>query len=360
MIIKENISLKTYNSYSVDTKTKYFAAVESLADLSQALDFAKTKKLKTTVLGGGYNTLFTQDYEGLIIKCEIKGREIVKENDDNVWIKLGSGEDWDSLVRWAVEQNYGGVENMVMVPSTIGGAVSQNIAAYGQNLMDVFEEATAVELVTGKEVHFDYDACKFTYRNSIFKHEARDKYILLSATIKLNKHPDKLETNYHERKGRYGSLEEELKSFATEPYTIKDVMNAVIRQRTKRLPSVDEYGTCGSVFENPVVSVTKYLELSKTVSELQVYPVEKLSYEIKDWSKVDGKTQVKIPIARLIDELGYRGKWFGNVGMSEKHALCLITNKKATGKEIKEFLDKVRDDIKKHYEIDLKPELSIY
>jgi len=236
----------------------------------------------------------------------------------------------------------------------------QNIAAYGQNISEVIEEVSAIEMATGKELTFSNEECKFTYRHSRFKIDERGKYCIVSVTFKLAKGTGKLETSYHERKGRYGSLEEELQSFAKSPYTMKDVMEAVIRQRTKRLPSLDEYGSCGSVFENPVVTVEKYNELAEKVSDLQSYPFDKLDYSKSKWDQFEeGVEYVKIPAGRLLDELGWKGRWIGNAGVSEKHALCVVTRDDVKGSEVLEVVEQMRKSVKDAYGVELEAELNI-
>ncbi len=357
MKIEKNKSLKNYNQYGVEANTKYFVEVSTKEEINRVLK-SKYSKEKILILGEGNNILFTRDYDGLIIRPNLKGRKIVEENEEFVLVEMASGENWDEFVKWAVKNSYQGIENMILIPSSIGGAVSQNIAAYGQNIMDVVTKVYTIEIETGKEEEFKHKDCEFKYRESVFKKRFKNKYIITSAVFKLNKVVKELETSYHERKSRYGSLEDELKSFAKEPYTIEDIMNAVINQRNKKLPSINEYGTCGSVFANPTISKEKYFELSKIISELQSYPVDKLQYTIKEWNKINDN-YVKIPAGRLIDELGWRGKWEKNVGVYDKHALCIVTNRKANGKDIYEFLEKIRTDVKRNYGINLEYEINI-
>ena len=203
------------------------------------------------------------------------------------------------------------------------------------------------------------DECGYRYRNSNFKKKWKNKYIIIAASFKLKKNTKEFELSYHERAGRYGSLKEELESFAKEPYNIQDVMQAVIKQRTKRLPSVEEYGTCGSFFKNPLVTFRKYKELSKQIEGLQYYPAEDLKYDVSDLTKLKDDDYVKIPAGRLLDELGWKGKKEGNVGVFEKHALCVVTNKKATGKEVYNFIKTMQQDISKKYGVSLDPEVNI-
>ncbi len=358
MKLEKNKNLKAFNQYGVDFNSKYYAEISSNDELQELLTSKELKNIPIQILGEGNNILFTKDYEGLIIRPLFKGQKIINENNEYIWIEIGAGENWDEFVHWTVENKYEGIENMVSIPSSIGGAASQNIAAYGQNIMDVIDTIKATSLETGKEEIFGYDDCHFSYRSSIFKTEYKNKYIITSVVFKLKKQSEDLEISYHERQSRFGSLKDELESFAKPPYSIQDVMEAVARLRKKKLPSIDEYGTCGSVFANPMVTKEKYFELSEKISELQSYPVEKLQYTNTEWDKITEK-YVKIPAGRILEELGWKGKWIGNVGMYEQHALCLVTNRKATGEEVKKFLDTVKKDVKDHYDIELESEINI-
>lgn len=357
MKIEKNKSLKKLNQYGVDAKAKYFFELKDENDITQLLTSEILTKERILILGQGNNILFRNDFEGVVIRPLLKGKKIIKENSKHVWIEIYSGEDWNSFVVWAVENNYQGIENLIDIPSSVGGGVSQNIAAYGQNIMDIIDTVTVVDLKDGKRKELDNSNCNFEYRNSLFK-SSKNRYLILSAIVRLNKEEGNLEISYHERKARYGSLEDELKSFAKEPYTIQDVMKAVSRQRQKKLPSIEEYGTCGSVFENPTVTKEKYLSLSKIIPELQSYPVEKLLY-----TKTEGEDtveeHVKIPAGRIIDELGWRGKWIGNVGVYQNHALCVVTNRKASGEDIFKFLEKIRKEVKEKYDVSLNYEINI-
>lgn len=358
MDISKNKSLKKLNQYGVDVKAKYFVKLSNLNDLEELKKSDLLKEKNILILGEGNNILFRDDYDGLVIKPMFKGKEVVKEDDKNVWIKVYSGEDWEEFVKWAVKNNYQGIENLTMIPSSIGGAVSQNIAAYGQNIMDIVESLYTFDLKEKEFRKFSNKECEYEYRSSVFKKRYKNKFIITYAIFKLNKIVDELETSYHERTSRYGSLEEELQKFSKEPYSIQDVMKAVQNIRTRKLPSVDEYGTCGSVFANPIVTKDKYFELAEKIPELQSYPVNKLQYTRKDWYDID-EEYVKIPAGRIIDYLGWLGKWEGNVGVYDRHALCVVTNRKAKGKEIYNFLEKIKKDVKEKYDIDLEYEINI-
>jgi UDP-N-acetylmuramate dehydrogenase len=358
MQILHNKSLKDLNQYGVDVKAKLFVELKDMKDLEQLRDSNLLNNEDVLILGEGNNILFRKDFDGLVIKPDFKGQEIIKEDDTNIWIKIYSGEDWEEFVDWAVENNYEGIENLTMIPSSIGGAVSQNIAAYGQNIMDVVDSLYAFDLETQKFREFTNEECEYEYRSSIFKTKYKNRFIITYTIFKLNKVVEELETSYHERKSRYGSIEEELQRSAEEPYTIQDVKQAIENIRTRKLPSIDEYGTCGSVFANPIVTKDKYFELAKTIPELQSYPVNKLLYTRTDWSDIEDN-YVKIPAGRIVDELGWRGKWKGDVGVYKNHAICIVTNRKATGKEVFDFLEEIRQNVKDTYDIDLKYEINI-
>ena len=353
MDIQKDFSIKKLNTFEIDVKAKYFVEIETEKELKKILQ--KFKNEKIFILGGGSNTLFVNDWDGLMLKINIKGKEILREDKDFVYIACRSGEIWDDFVRWTVDNNYSGIENMIMIPGTVGGGVAQNIAAYGQNITDVLFGIEVWDIRNEKEKTLRPEECNFKYRSSNFKHEWKNEYVITKVIFKLKKETKDLELSYYERAGRYGSLVEELKTFATEPYSLKDVMQAVINQRVKRLPSVDDFGTCGSFFQNPVVSLDKFKELEKIIPGLQSYPVEDLKYE----KSKEEQELVKIPAGRLLDEIGWRGKWDGDVGVSEKHALCVVTNKNAKGQDVLEFAKKMKESVKEKYGVELIEEVNL-
>jgi len=344
--IEENTSLKDFNTFKVDVKTKYLAIPETIEEIKGVLEKYKDEKLM--ILGGGSNVLFTKDWEGLVLIPNLKGINIVKEDEKYVYVEASAGEIWDEFVRWCVKNDYAGIENMVMIPGTVGGGVSQNIGAYRQEISQVIEEIKVLDIETFEEKTLKPKDCGYGYRKSNFKNIWQNRYLITSTIFKLTKHTKEFELSYHERAGRYGSLKEELDSFAKEPYSIQDVMEAIVRQRGKRLPSVEEYGTAGSFFANPIVTVEKFNDLAKIITDLQSYPAEGYSDEY-----------LKIPAGRLLDELGWKGKKIGNVGTFERHALCVVTNMNATGEEILGFIKEMQKDVKENYDIELIPEVNI-
>lgn len=348
MKIYTNHSLKKYNTFGTDTKAKYFTKVKSVKQLKKILE--KYPEEKILLLGQGSNTLFVDDWDGLLLKIDLKGKEVVKKEGENIEIKVASGENWDKFVRYTVKKNYSGIENLVMIPGTVGAGVAQNIGAYGQEVIDTLVSIEALDTKSLKLRTFNPKECGFRYRNSFFKNEWKGKHIITSATFKLKKYEKNKESTYKyqedlEKNKLYEGLNEELKSFAKKPYVIKDVMNAVIKQREKKLPSLKEYGTCGSFFENPIVTKEKYERVKKQIPDLVSYPVN--------------NNLVKIPAGKLLDELGWKNKGERNVGVFEKHALCVVTNKEATGKEIYEFVKNMQEDVEENYGITLTPEVNI-
>ena len=351
--------LRQLSTMRIGSKGRIFTTVKSQVELQNLVNIIKKhNNLNVITIGYGANTVFINDFEGLIIKNEIEGINIVKEDSESVILKVESGENWHKLVTWAVDKNYSGIENLALIPSTVGAAAIQNIAAYGQNIEDVIEELSAINIRTGLLKVFKKDECQFEYRESIFKNKLKGEYIVTDVTFKLSKILNTLETNYHERAGRYASLEDTLKKIAKEPYNIKDVYNAVIHIRNQKLPNIKEIGTCGSFFKNIVVSKEKYKELSSEISDLQSYPVDKLKYNQKDWDNFDSD-KVKIPTGRLLDELGWNGKWIGNVGIFKNHALCIVSNGNATPQELVDFINAVKKSIKDRFGLELDNEVVL-
>jgi UDP-N-acetylmuramate dehydrogenase len=348
MLVKKNHSLKKHNTFGTDTKTKYFARVKSIKQIKKILK--KYPNEKILVLGKGSNTLFVDDWDGLVFKIDLKGKEVIEEDEKTVKVKVASGENWDKFIRYTVRKNYSGIENMVMIPGTVGAGVAQNIGAYDQEIKDTLITIEALDTKTLKLRTFTPKECGFRYRNSSFKREWKNKYIITSATFKLIKYKKNKEgvnkyQRYLKKNKLYEGLNEELQIFATKPYSIRDVMNAVIKQRKKKLPSLKEYGTCGSFFENPIITKEEYERIKELIPDLA-------SYYIKE-------NLVKVPAGKLLDELGWKTKGEKNVGVFEKHALCVVTNKKATGKEIYEFITNMQKDVEKNYGITLIPEVNI-
>lgn len=357
MEIKENISLKPYNTFRIDVTARYFVEITSEDELNQLLNNRKFKTMKKFFLGGGSNVLFAKDFEGIVIKMGITGIKVIKENDNNVWLEVGAGHDWHEFVTYCVENEYYGVENLAFIPGTVGAAPVQNIAAYGYVQEDIFESLTAYNVETSTPKNFSKDECEYEYRNSIFKKELKDQYVVAKVTYKLERNIDfRPDESYH---SRYETLSDELAKVANEPYDIQDVFNAIISIRKNKLPIVGEVGTVGSFFKNPFIKVSRLRELQRAFPGLQFYPIDKMQYPNNEEMQLSDEEYVKIPVGWLLEDLGWKGKWIGNVGCSEKHSLCIVTNMKASGSEVVEFINTVKKDIKNKCNIDLNSEVVI-
>jgi UDP-N-acetylmuramate dehydrogenase len=342
MKVKKNISLKPYNQFGVEAIAKYFAAPKTVEEVKEIITNPDLKKEKKIILGGGNNILFVNDFAGLVIRPEIMGREVIEKKEDKVIVKVGTGENWDEVVRWTVDQGWGGIENLVAIPGMTGGAVSQNIGAYGQEMAEVVAKIEAINLDTGEKMIFINQDCQFEYRSSIFKDKLRNKFLITYAYFKLTPEDADYQLNYG-----YASLKKELEKQVKPPYTLKQVMKAVANQRSNNLPDINRYGTCGCFFTNPLVSKEKFNSLQKKMPDLVCYPSEK------------GDNWVKLPAGKLVDERGWKGRWEDNVGVSKKHALCIVTKRQASGKEILELANRIRKDVAENYGVELEFEVNI-
>ena len=335
MKIQENISLKPFNSFGFDKKAKFFVIIQSVSELVDALNWAKERQLQILILGGGSNILLTQDQNLLVIKIELKGIIVESETNGHIWVEVASGELWHDLVLFAIEKNWGGIENLSLIPGTVGASPMQNIGAYGVEIKDVFHNLKALNRSTLEIEEFENRQCLFGYRESIFKHELKDQYIILSVTFKLDKNPIlKLE---------YGAIKDVLlKNNILNP-SIKTVSDAIIEIRESKLPDPKKIGNAGSFFKNPTVSLSHFERLKST------YPT------IPGFANEDG---TKIPAAWLIEQCGWKGKRFGKVGVHEHQPLVLVNFGDGDGKEIQELSVQIQTSIWERFEIKLSPEVN--
>lgn len=336
MRLLENISLKPYNTFGLDTKARLFATINSIEELKAAI--ALETPSKKFILGGGSNILLTQDIDALVLHMNLKGIKILKETTDAVWVKANAGENWHDFVQWCIEHDYGGVENLSLIPGNVGTAPIQNIGAYGVELKDVFDSCDALEIARNELVTFSNEACQFGYRNSIFKHSHKGQYIITSVTFKLSK-------NTHHIKIDYGAIKEELKQLKVDTPTIKDVSNAVIAIRSSKLPDPKQIGNSGSFFKNPVITLEQFEILHSNFPEIPSYKVS--------------ETHIKVPAGWLIEKAGFKGKTFGNYGVHKKQALVLVNYGNAKGDAIFKLSVLIQDTIKRLFNIDLEAEVNI-
>jgi len=335
--ISHNISLKKYNTFGIDVSAENFVAVTNINELQQALQ-QNTKPL--FILGGGSNMLLTKNIKNaLVIHINLKGITVLEENDKHVWVKVNAGENWHEFIMWCLDNGYGGLENMSLIPGNVGTAPIQNIGAYGKELKDDFIECTALEVATGKSKTFSKAACEFGYRNSIFKNELKGKYIITSVTFKLTKKNHVLHTGY-------GAIENELVTKKITNPTIKEVSNAVISIRQSKLPDPKVLGNSGSFFKNPVITQTEFEHF------ITKFP-EAPNYRVSD-------SEVKIPAGWLIEQAGFKGKQFGDAGVHKNQALVLVNYGNASGKEIWDLAMKIKTAVFKQFGIEINPEVNVY
>ncbi len=337
-MIKENVDIAPYTTFGVSAMIKSLGIFTSTEELKELLQHNKNEAI--TVLGGGSNVLFTKDYDGLILVNRIKGITVVHEDENEVLAKVGAGENWHEFVIHSIKNEWGGIENLSLIPGSVGASPMQNIGAYGVEIKDVFQELTALNIATGKEETFDYEDCEFGYRESIFKRALSGKYIITSVTYRLNKvHTlNTLNTSY-------GAIESELEKKRIINPTIKDVSDAVISIRQSKLPDPKKIGNAGSFFKNPVVSKSALKKIQKVHPDVP-------SYSLDD-------DRVKIPAGWLIDTAGWKGKRMGSYGVHAKQALVLVNYDNAKGQEIYDLSQRILDDVKERFGIHLEREVNV-
>ena len=337
MKIEKNISLKSYNTFGINVKAKFFLEIYDETQLREILAENEFKPLPKLILGGGSNVLFTKDFDGLVLRISIPGIEIVDEDDKTVLIKAGAGEIWHKLVLFCVRKNFGGIENLSLIPGTVGAAPMQNIGAYGQEIKDVFENLNGVYINNGKSAIFRKDECKFAYRNSIFKNELKNKFIITYVTLRLSKYPV--------INASYGNVKSELDKLGSNHIGIKEVSDAVIKIRQSKLPDPAEIGNAGSFFRNPEVSQEKFDNLKQKFSDIVGFKLE--------------NGRVKIPAGWLIESCGWKGKKFGNTGSYVKQSLVLVNYGGATGAEVVNLAKKIKESVLDKFGIELIEEVNI-
>lgn len=336
MQILHNISLKPYNTFGIDAIAKHFVSITNLKDLKAILSLEDyPNKL---ILGGGSNMLLTKNQDTLVTHINIKGISIIFQDDDFVEVKANAGENWHEFVLWCLKNDFGGIENLSLIPGNVGTAPIQNIGAYGIELKDVFMSCEAISLASKKIKSFNKDDCNFGYRNSIFKQEAKGKYIITSVTFKLTKHNHKLNINY-------GTIASELTEKGIKNPTIQDISKAVITIRESKLPNPKEIGNSGSFFKNPIIPKTQYNSLLKNFNDAPSYPIS--------------EQEVKVPAGWLIEKAGFKGKRFGNYGVHKKQALVLVNYGNAKGEDILNLSKLIQKTVKKLFNISIEAEVNI-
>jgi len=334
--ILENVSLKPYNSFAIDVNAHYFAEIKSAQELKELFETNLLKTQKLLVVGGGSNILFTQDFDGLVIKIGIKGLTFEVHGTD-VLVKSGAGEVWNDFVNYCVVNNFAGVENLSLIPGTVGASPIQNIGAYGVELKDVFESCSAFEIKTGQIKTFRFEDCHFGYRESIFKGELKGQYIITEVTFRLSSQ-SKLNTSY-------GAIEAELQKREIDNPNIADISAAVSHIRVSKLPDPSTIGNAGSFFKNPVIEKYEFADIIALHPDVVHYPTP------------DGK--IKLAAGWLIEQCGWKGKKVGQTGTWKNQALVLVNHGNATGTEVFSFSEQIIDSVKSTFGVTLEREVNI-
>lgn len=334
MSIQQDISLKRYNTFGLEAKANYFLSINELADYQPSIlsDYEDV-----LLIGGGSNILLANDFRGLVLKVNITGKELLEENETEVILKIGAGENWHQLVLWTLENNWYGLENLSLIPGTVGAAPIQNIGAYGVELSDVLEKVEGVFLADASPFSLNAQECQLGYRNSIFKNEWKGKVLISSVYLKLSK---TFSPNIS-----YGAIAKVLEEKGVATASAKAVSNAVIHIRQSKLPDPEELGNAGSFFKNPIISSEQFESLQQQFPVVPNYPA--------------GETQVKIPAGWLIEQAGWKGKRIGEVGSHAKQALVLVNYGNATGQEVYALSEKIITSVHAKFGIALEREVTV-
>ena len=335
MLLQENISLKPYNTFGIDAKARYFATFNDTDELAETLNLkSQTSNL---ILGGGSNILLTKDYDGLVLKNEIRGIAELHEDSEYVYVKAGAGENWHQFVLYCIERNWAGVENLSLIPGNVGASPMQNIGAYGVEIDDVFWDLEAFHKKDKKVVTFTRSDCEFGYRESVFKEKFKDQFVILNVTFQLRKKP-RFNTSY-------GAIEQELERMGVRELSLKAISAAVINIRTSKLPNPVEIGNAGSFFKNPSVTNEQFASLKARFENMAGH------------ENIDGT--VKLAAGWLIEQCGWKGYRKGDAGCHTKQALVLVNYGNATGTEIYNLSEEILQSVKEKFGITLEREVNI-
>jgi UDP-N-acetylmuramate dehydrogenase len=336
--IENNKSIKKYTTFGVPVLTKYFAQFSGLEELKSVLSDKKLMEEELLILGGGSNLLFTKNFEGLVLKNNIKGITIEEENEKEILIRSGAGENWHEFVMHCVENGYAGIENLSLIPGNVGASPMQNIGAYGVEIKDVFHSLEAIEIKTGDLKIFKKEDCEFGYRESVFKNSCKNQYIITSVVYKLSK-----QTQFNVS---YGAIKSELKKMKCDKLTIKAISDAVINIRSSKLPDPKKIGNAGSFFKNPVISKSQFDTLKVRFPQMAYYKLP--------------SGEMKIAAGWLIDHLGWKGKRIADYGVHKNQALVLVNYGESEGKDIYDLSSLIMKSVLKNFQISLEREVNIY
>lgn len=337
MTIEENKDLRPLHTFHLGVRARYFVSVKSEKDLIEVLSSPLYKNTQCLIMGGGSNILFTSDFDGLVVQIALQGIEVVSENTQSVRVKAGAGVMWHEFVLFCIENGFGGVENLSLIPGTVGAAPMQNIGAYGVEIKDVFSDLNAIEIATHQMRTFSKADCHFGYRESVFKNQIKGKYVITSVTFELSKQ-GKVNTNY-------GAIAAVLQDWGIQQPGIADVSRAVIHIRQSKLPNPDQIGNAGSFFKNPSISPNLFESLKNE------YP------EIPGYEQGDGS--VKVPAGWLIETDGWKGRRIGDIGVHKNQALVLVNYGQGKGSEIWQLAMDIRKSVLDRFGIELSPEVNV-
>lgn len=332
MEMTKNVSLKDLNTFGVEARAEYLSTISNLNDIEALYEWKRQNDCPVLLLGGGSNLLFKSDYQGLVAKVGLLGKDIAEEDDEAVYVSAAGGENWHDFVRWTIAQGFAGLENLSLIPGNVGAAPIQNIGAYGVELANTFHSLQAVNLDNGEILEFDKSHCQFGYRESFFKSQALDKLLITSVTFRLPKKPE-----WHIN---YAGLREAL----TGQVLSADVISkAVIAERQRKLPDPINIGNAGSFFKNPVLKLQDWGALKEVFENLPGFPQ-------------NNNDKVKTSAGWLIDKCGWKGYRAGDAGVSDKHALVLVNHGNATGAELWNVAENIMDSVMEKFGIQLEPE----
>jgi len=355
MQIHKDYNLSKLNTFGISAKAKFFVEIKSETDLKELFDTPEFKNSKKLFLGGGSNVLFTKDFDGLVVLNKLKGVEILKEDSQNVFIRSMGGEMWHDFVTFTVERGLWGVENLALIPGTVGAAPMQNIGAYGVELRDVLENVEAFNIKTGEKKIFSQKECKLGYRDSVFKNELKDQYFISAVTFKLSKIENKNIT--------YKVLQEYLVKNKIEVKNSKDISDAIGSIRKSKLPDPKIIGNAGSFFKNVFIDSKKFEELKSKYPEIPSFREdEEIVNPVRGREgsqRPSASNGIKIPAGWLIEQCGWKGKRLGNVGVHEKQALVLVNHGGATGEEVLTLANKIIADVKEKFGLELVLEVNL-
>jgi UDP-N-acetylmuramate dehydrogenase len=337
MTIQENVSLLPFNTFHIAAKARFFVEITSIDELQKVLALPAYQNVKKLILGGGSNVLFINDfYDGLVIKIAISGMDVVQETAEHVKLGVGAGVVWHDLVLFCLQNGYAGIENLSLIPGTVGAAPMQNIGAYGIELKEVFDSLEAVHITTGTLRSFSKTECRFGYRESVFKHELKDQYIITKVYFTFSKTPV--------FNVSYGAIADTLREMNVQELSIRAVSEAVCKIRRSKLPDPAELGNAGSFFKNPEIPKSQYEELVRTYPSIPGYPT--------------GADSVKVPAGWLIEQCGWKGKQVGRAGVHKHQALVLVNYDNARGEEIKALSEQVQHSVFEKFGIHIHAEVN--